>query len=79
MCVKVEPVAWLGDRVDLGRSLGGGDRNFATATQKSEICQKKVRVRTPSDHKNDTYSLVEDGRKDAGVGTDPLKFVDFVG
>ena len=36
-------------------------------------------MRTPSEHKIDTFSLVEDGRKDACVGMDSLKFVDFVG
>ena len=33
MSSKVELVAWLGDKVDQGRSFSGGDRNFATATQ----------------------------------------------
>ena len=64
MSSKVESVAWLGDEVDQGRSFSGGDRNFATATQKSEICQKKVRVRTSSEHKIESFSLGEDGHKD---------------
>jgi len=38
-----------------------------------------ILVWTPSDHKIDSFSLWEDGRKDAWVGTDSLKFVDFEG
>ena len=36
-------------------------------------------MRTPSEHKIDTFSLGEDGCKGACVGMDSLKFVDFVG
>ena len=79
MSSKVELVAWLGDvNLTKRRSLGGGDRNFATATQKSEICQKKVRVRTSSDHKIGAFSLGEDECKDACVGAGSLNHVDFV-
>ena len=80
MSSKVELVAWLGDvNLTKRRSFGGGGRNFATATQKSEICQRKVRVRTPSDHKNGVFSLGENRRKAANIGTDSLNYVDFVG
>ena len=66
MSSKVEPVALLGDVIlpKEGR-FGGGDRNFATATQKSEICQKKVRVRTSSDHKIGAFSFGENWHNDA--------------
>ena len=35
-------------------------------------------MRTPSEHKIDTFSLREDGRKDTREGTDSLNYVDFV-
>ena len=40
--------------------------------------QKKVRVRTSNDHEIDTFSLGEDGRKDANVGMDSQNNVGFV-
>ena len=36
-------------------------------------------MRTPSEHKIDTFSLREDGRKDTRDGMDSLNYVDFVG
>ena len=35
-------------------------------------------MRTPSEHKIDTFSLREDGRKDTREGMDSLNYVDFV-
>jgi len=58
--------------------LGGGDRNLQPRHKSGEISQRKVRVRTSSDHKIDLFSLGEDGSKDANVGMDFLNYVDFV-
>ena len=42
------------------------------------MSQKEVRVRTSNDHEIDTFSLGEDGRKDANVGMDSQNNVGFV-
>ena len=79
MSSEVEYVAWLGEvNSTKRRSFGGCDRNFATATQKSWICQSKRSECEPQVIIKLTHFLEDDGRKDACVGMDSLNYVDFV-
>ena len=68
-------------QIDQIKLCGQMRRNFNNqnyATHLSWINQRKIRVRTSSDHKIDLFSLGEDGSKDANVGMDSLNYVDFV-
>ena len=63
MSSEVEYVAWLGDGVDQNKVVWRGRSKFCNRnTNDGEISQKKVRVRTLSDHKIGASSLGEDGR-----------------
>jgi hypothetical protein len=66
LCAKVECVAWLGDVIGQKKVVGRRRPNFCNRnTNDGEMSQKKVRVRTLSDHKIGVFSLGEDEYNDA--------------